>query len=106
MNISEQVIEPFCKILEARAFTGSFTSNDKRNAETPYIQLLNKTPCLSTPVESTPESSPAKICSVKSLPGEKGLDFFTFPTILHNLFYPGKNTVSLIVPSEFLGFTR
>ena len=75
MNISEQVIEPFCKILEARAFTGSFTSNDKRNAETPYIQLLNKTPCLSTPVESTPESSPAKICSVKSLPGEKGLDF-------------------------------
>ena len=33
------------------------------------------TPLLSTPVESTPESSPVKICSVKSLPRETRLDF-------------------------------
>ena len=32
-------------------------------------------PCLSTPAESNPEISPVKICSVKSLPGEKRLDF-------------------------------
>ena len=32
--------------------------------------------------------------------------FFTSPTILHNLFHPGKNTASLVVPSECLNFTR
>ena len=32
------------------------------------------TSCLTTPAESTPESSPVKIFSVKSLPGEKRLD--------------------------------
>ena len=32
------------------------------------------TPCLSAAAESTPESSPVKIMSVKSLPGEKRLD--------------------------------
>ena len=34
-----------------------------------------KAPYLSTPAESTPESSPVKICFVKLLPGEKRLDF-------------------------------
>ena len=31
----------------------------------------------------------------------KTFGFFTSPTILHNLFHPGKYTASLIVPSEF-----
>ena len=38
-------------------------------------KAFHKTPCLSTPAESTLEKSPVKICSVKSLPGEKRLDF-------------------------------
>ena len=58
-----------------------------------------RTSCPSTPTESTPESSPVKICSVKSLLVEKRLDCFTSLKILHNLFYPAKNTPSLIVPS-------
>ena len=33
------------------------------------------TPCLNTPAESNPEISPVKICSVKSFPSEKRLDF-------------------------------
>ena len=60
---------------------------------------LYRTSCPSTPTESTPESSPVKICSVKSLLVEKRLDCFTSLKILHNLFYPAKNTPSLIVPS-------
>ena len=32
--------------------------------------------------------------------------FFTSLTILHNLFHPGKNTTSLIVPTDFLNFTH
>ena len=39
------------------------------------MKILNSKPCLSTPAESTPESSPVKLCSVKSFPGEKRLDF-------------------------------
>ena len=39
------------------------------------LQSTLWTSCLSTPAESTPESSPVKIPSVKSLPGEKRLDF-------------------------------
>ena len=42
----------------------------------------------------------------KITPRRKMFGSFTSPTILHNLFHPGKNTVSLMVPSEFLGFTR
>ena len=41
------------------------------------MDLSVETPYLSTPTESTPESSPVKICSLKSLPGEKHLDFFS-----------------------------
>ena len=65
---------------------------------------MKRTPCLSTPAESTPESSPVKIWNVKSLPGKEHLDFY-LPTILHNLLHPGKNTAPLIVPSEFLNST-
>ena len=36
----------------------------------------------------------------------KAFGFFTSPTILHNLFHLGKNTPSLIVPSEFFDFTQ
>ena len=57
------------------------------------LLVVTRTPCLSTPAESTPESSPMKICSVKSFPGKKR--FYTSPTILHNLFHPGKNTLPL-----------
>ena len=39
-------------------------------------------------------------------PRRKRLGFCTSPTILYNLFHPGKSTASLIVPSEFLDFTR
>ena len=46
-------------------------------------------PYLSTPAESTPESSTVKIWSVKPLPSEKHLYFFTSPMILHNLVHPG-----------------
>ena len=73
------------------------------------LLVVTRTPCLSTPAESTPESSPMKICSVNHSPGKKRLDFLPPPpppTIYHNLFHPGKNTLPLIVPSEFLGFTR
>ena len=35
-------------------------------------------------------------------PRRKRLGFFTSPTILYNLFHPGKSTASLIVPCEFL----
>ena len=52
-----------------------------------------RTLCL--PAESTPESSPLKIWSIKPLP----VDFFIFLTILH-----GKNIESLIVPTEFSNF--
>ena len=38
-------------------------------------KAFHKRPCLSTPAESTLEKSPVKICSVKSLPGEKRLGF-------------------------------
>ena len=38
-------------------------------------EFYSKTTCLSTPAESTPESSSVKNWSVKSLPGEKWLDF-------------------------------
>ena len=37
--------------------------------------LFYITPCLSTPDESTLESSPVKLRATKSVPGEKGLDF-------------------------------
>ena len=49
----------------------------------PHELLITKmdanTPYLITPAESTPESSSVKIWSVKSLPGEKRLDFFYLP---------------------------
>ena len=47
------------------------------------------TSCLSSLAESTPESSPVKLCSVKSLPGEKRFDFL----------HPG-NIAKLISPPE------
>ena len=50
-----------------------------------------KTPCLSVPAESTPESSSKKIQLVKSLPSEKDLDFLPLRSILHNLVQPGVN---------------
>ena len=40
-----------------------------------YLLEDSNTPCLSIPAESTPESSPVKIWSVKSLPSEKRLNF-------------------------------
>ena len=57
------------------------------------------TPCLGNPAESPPESSPVKICFVKSLLSEKSWDF------LRNLVYPGVNFESLVVPSQFLTIT-
>ena len=39
-------------------------------------------------------------------PRRKRLGFFTSPTILYNLFHPGKITASLIDPSESLDFAR
>ena len=53
--------------------------------------------CPSTLVSSIPESSPVKIWSGKSLPGEKCLHFFTFRKLLHDFLYPGKNTESLLI---------
>ena len=47
-------------------------------------------PCLSTPAESTPESSPVKICSVKSLPGEKRLDSLPPKQYCITYFTPAK----------------
>ena len=41
----------------------------------------------------------------KITPRWKAFGFFTFPAILHNLLYPGENTESLIVSSEFFNFT-
>ena len=53
---------------------------------------------------------PGKILSEtlsrKITPRRKTFGFFTSLTILHNLFHPGKNTASLVVPSEFLDYTR
>ena len=48
------------------------------------------TPCLSTPAECTLEGSPVKICSVKSLSGEKSLDFLPTRKFCINYFTPGK----------------
>ena len=53
--------------------------------------------CKITPVKI----SPTKIWSVKSLPGEKHLDFFISQIILHNLVCPGENIETLIVPVNF-----
>ena len=46
--------------------------------------------CLSTPAESTPESSPVKICSLKSLPGETRLDFLPPQQYYITYLTPGK----------------
>ena len=48
------------------------------------------TRCLSTPAESTPESSPVKICSLKSLPGETRLDFLPPRQYCITYLTPGK----------------
>ena len=42
----------------------------------------------------------------KITPQRKTFGSFTSPTILHNLFHPGKNTSSLAVTIEFLDFTH
>ena len=48
------------------------------------------TPCLSTPAELTPESSPVKIWSVKLLTGEERLDFLPPRQYCISDFTPGK----------------
>ena len=70
------------------------------------------TSCLSTLSESTPKSSPVKICSAKSLPGEKGLDFlpprqyciiyFTMGKIPHHRWSPVNFWIS---PNDFCDIT-
>ena len=42
----------------------------------------------------------------KITPRKNSLGFFTFPTILHNLFHPGKNITLLTVLGECLDITR
>ena len=54
------------------------------------IVLSFLTSCLSTPAEYTPESSPVKICSIKSLSGEKRLDFLPSRQYCITYFNPGK----------------
>ena len=48
------------------------------NSWTEFSFSINETSCLSTPTKSTSESSPVKICSVKSLP-EKNVWVFYLP---------------------------
>ena len=52
------------------------------------------TPCLSTPGEITPESSPVKMMPPKSVPGEKGLYFLPPRCVL----------VILVSPREILNY--
>ena len=56
----------------------------------PTKMLTSFTSCLSTPAESTPESSPVEICSAKLLPGEKCLDFLPPRQYFITYFTPGK----------------
>ena len=59
------------------------------------------TPCLSTPTESSPDSSPVKICFIKSLSDERPFNFFNSLTTLHNLVHAEERSESLIVPTKF-----
>ena len=58
------------------------------------------------PDRSHPGKFPGENLLRKITPQRKTFGSFTSPTILHNLFHPGKNTSSLAVTIEFLDFTH